>query len=477
MAKQIKLFVPQARVGSLYPALVRALGQPGLVHLARPLPLLRLDDLRCLVLRLHGSGEHVRAPMVFPLLQNKLFNSVQGLGKLHHALNIDWLLLGGQPEELATRLAEALEALGPGTTALLIPYAGLEGPLSQTPAEGEADLIATKNPLNFNQRTWAATCRQLLTLPEERWDEVGISNTTDLFHVFEPALARLLPAPPRLILDLGCGLGQITRTLALRYPGARVVGLDSSPEAIAVAREKFRLPNLVFAVVDFSRPLPFQPDSVDLITATNALPYALDQLSCARELFSFLTPGGLLLNHCRAEESHLLWDFPKSALLPTNTQLFLADWFRAAGEARRHTELSSVPLGMSHHYYLASAFEPFEAAMRAFAEPRRQGAPAAYSPLYSHVLLAHSALAQPANTPANTPGLPLAENHLERLDQVLPALGDCPKDARLAALSAWVYVAKSLALYPEALDFLQACLPRSAPVIRALLAPAMTAAD
>jgi trans-aconitate 2-methyltransferase len=46
---------------------------------------------------------------------------------------------------------------------------------------------------------------------------------------------------PREVVDLGCATGELTRTLAERWPGARVSGLDSSREMVAKAVGDVRL--------------------------------------------------------------------------------------------------------------------------------------------------------------------------------------------------------------------------------------------
>ncbi|GGQ54048.1 trans-aconitate 2-methyltransferase [Couchioplanes azureus] len=66
---------------------------------------------------------------------------------------------------------------------------------------------------------------------------------------FLDLLARVGADRPRVVVDLGCGSGELTETLAVRWPGARVTGLDSSPEMIAAAgarggRAEFRLGDL-----------------------------------------------------------------------------------------------------------------------------------------------------------------------------------------------------------------------------------------
>lgn len=49
-------------------------------------------------------------------------------------------------------------------------------------------------------------------------------------------MARVPLETPRTVYDLGCGAGNITRLLAERWPGAEVIGVDSSPEMLAKAR-------------------------------------------------------------------------------------------------------------------------------------------------------------------------------------------------------------------------------------------------
>src|SRR5688572_28471360 len=53
---------------------------------------------------------------------------------------------------------------------------------------------------------------------------------------FFELVARVDATDPRTVVDLGCGPGDLTATLAQLRPSARVRGVDSSPEMIAEAR-------------------------------------------------------------------------------------------------------------------------------------------------------------------------------------------------------------------------------------------------
>ncbi len=476
METELILFIPAAQTARLYPFLEGAAKGRAEILRDKPVPVLPLSALRCLNISMHGSGENVRTPMVYPFVRTDGFSFEPPARAPHELSGPDWLVLGDNGEDLGRFVAQALTArIKDGERPLLrvAPYASLRGPLPQEPQPGDTPFTFRKSSKNFNQPTWAKSMERLKELPEERWAEVGISNTADLVHVFDEALDRLTPRSPRLILDLGCGLGQIARTLAQRYPEAVVVGVDASAEAIAVASQAFGLPNLRFCAVDFSRPLNFPKGSVDLIVSTNALPYAQDQLGSARELFGLLSPEGLLLNHCRAEESHLFWDFPKSLALPSNTQIFLSDWFLAARESGRNTEVWSVPLGMSALYFLPNQAKPFAEPLNAFADVHRLDGPGPYAPWPSHVLLAHSAQARPTDESA----LPLAQNHLARLGPVLNAVASAPREIQEAAIMAWICNSRMLSLLPEALEYFAAVLPGSAQVLNPVLGSSLKAAD
>ena len=71
-----------------------------------------------------------------------------------------------------------------------------------------------------------------------RWDPQQYAKFSDhRSRPFADLLARVGAADPALVVDLGCGNGPLTLTLADRWPGARIVGVDSSPQMLTSARE------------------------------------------------------------------------------------------------------------------------------------------------------------------------------------------------------------------------------------------------
>src|SRR5215470_10332792 len=93
--------------------------------------------------------------------------------------------------------------------------------------------------------------------------------------------AHFLLDPGSRIADMGCGSGSGTHQLALLNPQIEVIGVDISAEAIRIAGEKYRLPNLRFIVGDAAQPL-FADDPLDGIMSSSTLHhvYTFNGYSC-----------------------------------------------------------------------------------------------------------------------------------------------------------------------------------------------------
>ena len=80
------------------------------------------------------------------------------------------------------------------------------------------------------------------------WD---LGSDAEIAAMLDRLRAHLDPALP--ILDVGCGNGRHTRSLAACFP--RALGVDVAPAAVARARDESRgVENVDFRVVDMSRP-------------------------------------------------------------------------------------------------------------------------------------------------------------------------------------------------------------------------------
>ncbi|MXX86277.1 MAG: methyltransferase domain-containing protein [Acidobacteria bacterium] len=138
------------------------------------------------------------------------------------------------------------------------------------------------------------------------WDPAQYDRFRD-FRL-RPALElldRVCITRASLVYDLGCGAGTITRIVADRFPGARVVGLDRSPRMLAKARaEPSRVEWVHGNIADW------EPEQApDLIFSNAALHWLEDHQALLPRLLDYLAPGGCLavqmpLSH--AQPSHVL---------------------------------------------------------------------------------------------------------------------------------------------------------------------------
>ena len=90
--------------------------------------------------------------------------------------------------------------------------------------------------------------------------------------------------------DIGCGPGNSTEVLCERYPEARIVGVDSSPNMIEAARK--RLPDIAFEVAEIREWRLREP--LDVILANAVLQWIPGHETLLPALIAKLKPGGAL---------------------------------------------------------------------------------------------------------------------------------------------------------------------------------------
>jgi trans-aconitate 2-methyltransferase len=103
-------------------------------------------------------------------------------------------------------------------------------------------------------------------------------------------LAQVPLDAPRRVLDLGCGPGNSTQLLIARFPGAEVIGVDSSPDMLRQARQS--LPRNKFIEADLSTWTP-EPDT-DLLFGNAVFHWVPDHPNVLKRLLQALGPGGVL---------------------------------------------------------------------------------------------------------------------------------------------------------------------------------------
>lgn len=114
---------------------------------------------------------------------------------------------------------------------------------------------------------------------------------------FIDLLARVRADPdapePGHVVDLGCGPGNATELLTRRWPGARVLGVDSSPQMLEAAgaravpgRLEFRLGDLRELTVDHI------DGPADVLITNATLQWVPGHLGLLPRLVGLLAPGG-----------------------------------------------------------------------------------------------------------------------------------------------------------------------------------------
>lgn len=124
-----------------------------------------------------------------------------------------------------------------------------------------------------------------------RWDpQQYLQFEAERGRPFHDLLARVRADAPSYVVDLGCGPGNLTRTLADRWPGAEIKGIDSSVEMVERARRENAIDGVSFSVGDLRDWNPSRP--VDVLISNATLQWVPRHLELLPQLVDAVAPDG-----------------------------------------------------------------------------------------------------------------------------------------------------------------------------------------
>ena len=122
------------------------------------------------------------------------------------------------------------------------------------------------------------------------WDPVRYDKfKEERFATFEDLFALIKVRNGMSAVDLGCGIGELTRRLADRLPGSTVAGIDNSPGMLEKARAQQR-PGLTFTAGDISA----LNGRWDLVFSHAAIHWLDNHAALIPRLMKHVNPGGQL---------------------------------------------------------------------------------------------------------------------------------------------------------------------------------------
>lgn len=124
-----------------------------------------------------------------------------------------------------------------------------------------------------------------------KWDPVKYVQFGDYRdRPFFDLTGRIHADRPQHVVDLGCGPGNLTATLARRWPAANVVGLDSSAEMLSkAAAQAAGHPGLSFGLSDIADWTP--PPETDVVVTNAALQWVPGHQKLLAAWLAALQPG------------------------------------------------------------------------------------------------------------------------------------------------------------------------------------------
>ena len=129
--------------------------------------------------------------------------------------------------------------------------------------------------------------------PSAAWDPVRyLRFAGERARPFADLVSRITAEAPATVVDLGCGEGALTASLAERWPGARVIGVDSSAAMLAASAAHAVPGRIEFTAADVRDWEP--PGPVDVVVSNAVLHWVPRHEELIARWAGQLAPGGEL---------------------------------------------------------------------------------------------------------------------------------------------------------------------------------------
>ena len=147
-------------------------------------------------------------------------------------------------------------------------------------------------------------------------DEARVYDLADFSEVnqaFANRVLELAPQPSGVLLDCGCGPGDILMRIHRMAPTVFLVGFDGSPAMIALAVKRIHeqgLQDKIHFVQGDAKKINFLPHSLDVVISNSLVHHLLDPCPFWEEIRRVCKPNGVVLirDLSRPPTTDVAWD-------------------------------------------------------------------------------------------------------------------------------------------------------------------------
>lgn len=133
---------------------------------------------------------------------------------------------------------------------------------------------------------------------EEEAKVYDLADFSEVNQAFANRVLELVPQPPGILLDCGCGPGDILMRIHAMTPKFFLIGFDGSHAMIRLAVKRIRRKgwhNKIHFVQGDAKKINFLSHSLDIVISNSLVHHLSDPLLFWKELRRVVKPGGVVL--------------------------------------------------------------------------------------------------------------------------------------------------------------------------------------